>query len=251
MSKLKTAVIIGCTRNSRFGPKPAQWIYDVARQREELDLELIDLKAFDLPLFNEKASNAWMPSEDPRAVAWQNKIGEFDGYIFVVAEYNRSMSGSLKNALDQAYVESIRTSRRHMSVTEASARREPSSICGSSISNCRWSRCARASISAARNSVRFSRAGATSRCRRSRKRFCRRRKTCSTSSSGGARRPRPPRAGPGCRLTRVQPPSSSSRNLETIARSAKMPRGRRTIIAASRTPIATILSAAARASNSG
>jgi hypothetical protein len=69
MSKLKTAVIIGSARDSRFGPKPAQWIFDVARQREELDVELIDLKAFDLPLFNEKASNAWAPSEDPRAVA--------------------------------------------------------------------------------------------------------------------------------------------------------------------------------------
>ena len=58
-------------------------------------------------------------------------------------------------------------------------------------------------------------------------------------------------SGRGFRCVSHQPPVSSSRNLETIARSAKMPRGRKTIIAASRTPIATILSAAARASNSG
>jgi NAD(P)H-dependent FMN reductase len=32
-------------------------------------------------------------------------VGEFDGYIFVVAEYNRSITAALKNALDQAYVE--------------------------------------------------------------------------------------------------------------------------------------------------
>ena len=32
-------------------------------------------------------------------------LAEFDGYIFVVAEYNRSITGALKNALDQAYVE--------------------------------------------------------------------------------------------------------------------------------------------------
>src|SRR5208282_4145881 len=107
MSKLKTAVIIGSTRDARFAPKPAQWIFDVARQREELEVELVDLKEFNLPLFNEKATNLWMPSEDQRAVAWQKKIGEFDGYIFVVAEYNRSVSGSLKNALDQAYKEWI------------------------------------------------------------------------------------------------------------------------------------------------
>jgi NAD(P)H-dependent FMN reductase len=105
MSKLKIAVIIGSTRDSRFGPKPAQWIFDLAKQREEFDVELVDLKQFNLPFFNEKATNLWAPSEDPKAIAWQKKIDEFDGYIFVVSEYNRSIPAALKNALDQAYNE--------------------------------------------------------------------------------------------------------------------------------------------------
>ena len=104
MSKLKIAVILGSTRDSRFGTKPAQWILDLAKQRPELDVELVDLKDYNLPLFNEVASNAWAPSQSPEAVRWQNKISEFDGYIFVTAEYNRSITGALKNALDQAYV---------------------------------------------------------------------------------------------------------------------------------------------------
>jgi NAD(P)H-dependent FMN reductase len=45
-----------------------------------------------------------MPSSNPKAVAWQDKVSEYDGYIFVVAEYNRSITGALKNALDQPYV---------------------------------------------------------------------------------------------------------------------------------------------------
>ncbi|HEY8574762.1 MAG TPA: NAD(P)H-dependent oxidoreductase [Devosia sp.] len=105
MSKLKIAVIISSTRDSRFGDKPAQWILDRANQRADIEAELVDLRDFDLPFFNEMASNLWMPSSDPRAVAWQNKVAGFDGYIFVVAEYNRSITGALKNALDQAYVE--------------------------------------------------------------------------------------------------------------------------------------------------
>jgi NAD(P)H-dependent FMN reductase len=105
MSKLKIAVIIGSTRDTRFGDKPAKWIADLAAQRPELDVEIVDLKTFDLPLFNEAASNAWAPSQDARAVAWQNKIAEFDGYIVVAAEYNRSITGALKNAFDQAYKE--------------------------------------------------------------------------------------------------------------------------------------------------
>lgn len=105
MSNPKIALIIGSTRDSRFADIPAQWMLTQAQARTDMDVELVDLKSFDLPLFNEVASNAWAPSQSAAAVAWQKKIGEFDGYIFVVAEYNRSITGSLKNALDQAYVE--------------------------------------------------------------------------------------------------------------------------------------------------
>lgn len=105
MSKPKIALIIGSTRATRFADIPAQWMLKQAKARTDLDVELVDLRDFDLPLFNEVASNAWAPSQSEAAVKWQKKIGEFDGYIFVVAEYNRSITGSLKNALDQAYVE--------------------------------------------------------------------------------------------------------------------------------------------------
>lgn len=103
--KPRIAVIIGSTRDTRFADKPAEWILGLARQRSDWEVELVDLRDFDLPFFNEKSSNAWAPSADPRAVAWQDKVGSFDGYIFVTAEYNRSITGVLKNALDQAYKE--------------------------------------------------------------------------------------------------------------------------------------------------
>lgn len=103
--KPKIALIIGSTRETRFADKPAAWMLKQAQARDDMDIELVDLRDFDLPLFDEAASNLWMPSSDERAVKWQQKIGEFDGYIFVVAEYNRSITGALKNALDQAYNE--------------------------------------------------------------------------------------------------------------------------------------------------
>jgi NAD(P)H-dependent FMN reductase len=105
MSNPKIALIIGSTRASRFADIPAQWMLAQAEARTDMDVELVDLRDFDLPLFDEVASNAWAPSQSPAAVAWQKKLAEFDGYIFVVAEYNRSITGALKNALDQAYVE--------------------------------------------------------------------------------------------------------------------------------------------------
>lgn len=105
MTKPRIALIVGSTRPTRFADKPAQWMLKVAQARTDMDIEVVDLRDANLPFFAEMASNAWMPSSDANAVAWQQKIAGFDGYIFVVAEYNRSITGALKNALDQAYVD--------------------------------------------------------------------------------------------------------------------------------------------------
>ena len=105
MTRPRIAIIIGSTRPTRFADIPTQWILAQAQARGDMDVELLDLRDFDLPFFAEVASNAWVPSQDPRAVAWQQRIATFDGYVFVVSEYNRSLAASLKNALDQAYVE--------------------------------------------------------------------------------------------------------------------------------------------------
>ncbi|PKR89939.1 FMN reductase [Pleomorphomonas diazotrophica] len=104
----RIALIVGSTRPTRFADKPAQWMLKQAQARDDMEVELVDLRDFSLPFFAEKASNMWAPSQSPEAVRWQQTIGRFDGYIFVVAEYNRSITGALKNALDQAYVEWIR-----------------------------------------------------------------------------------------------------------------------------------------------
>lgn len=104
-AKPKIALIIGSTRPTRFADIPAQWMLKQAKARTDMDVELVDLRDYPMPFFDEKASNAWAPTENPVAIRWQQKIAQFDGYIFVVAEYNRSITGVLKNALDEAYVE--------------------------------------------------------------------------------------------------------------------------------------------------
>lgn len=104
----RLAMIIGSTRPSRFADKPANWLASIAAERDDLTLETLDLRTFDLPYFAEIGSNLHVPSEDPRALAWQDAIRPFDGYVFVTPEYNHSIPAVLKNALDQAYVEWMR-----------------------------------------------------------------------------------------------------------------------------------------------
>jgi len=103
--KPRIALIVGSTRPTRFADKPAQWMLKQAQARSDMDVELIDLRDHPLPFFDEMATNRWMPSKNPEAICWQQTVGRFDGFIFVVAEYNHSITAVLKNALDQAYKE--------------------------------------------------------------------------------------------------------------------------------------------------
>lgn len=104
----KIGVIISTTRDTRFGDKAAQWFVNLASQRTDMEFEIIDLRDYELPFFNERASNMHAPTQNPEGVRWQKKVAEFDGYVVVTAEYNHAPSAVLKNALDYAYVEWIR-----------------------------------------------------------------------------------------------------------------------------------------------
>jgi NAD(P)H-dependent FMN reductase len=108
MAKPRIAIIIGTTRAARFGEKPAKWVHSIASARTDMSVELIDLRDYPMPFFDEVASNMWAPSKNEVAQRWQKKVAEFDGYIFVTAEYNRGVPAVLKNALDYAYPEWIR-----------------------------------------------------------------------------------------------------------------------------------------------
>ena len=105
MSKLKIAIVISTTRAARFGHKPAEWVKSIAAERSDMAVEILDLRDYPMPFFDEVASNAWVPTTNEVAQRWQKKVAEFDGFVFVTAEYNHGIPAVLKNALDYAYPE--------------------------------------------------------------------------------------------------------------------------------------------------
>lgn len=105
MAEVKIGVVIGSTREGRFAEPAANWIYMLAKERGELDVEMVDLRDHPLPFFDEALSPAYGTLKNPAARAWQEKVQSFDGYIFTAAEYNRGPTAVLKNALDYAYHE--------------------------------------------------------------------------------------------------------------------------------------------------
>jgi NAD(P)H-dependent FMN reductase len=105
MTQAKIGIIIGSTREGRFGDKPAAWIHAIAAKRDDLQFEMIDLRDHPLPFFNEPISPAWAPVKNEAAKVWAAKLAEFDGFIIVTPEYNHGTTAVLKNALDYAYAE--------------------------------------------------------------------------------------------------------------------------------------------------
>ena len=104
----RIGIVIGSTREGRFGEKPAHWIHEIAKQRTDLEVELIDLRDHPLPFFNEPMSPAWAPVKNEAARRWADKLATLDGLIVVTPEYNHGPSAVLKNAFDYAYKEFIR-----------------------------------------------------------------------------------------------------------------------------------------------
>ena len=105
MGKPRIGIVISTTREGRFGDKPAAWIRDIAAARGDLQVEIVDLRDYPMPFFDEPVSPFYAPPSDDAARRWGETVAELDGFIFVTAEYNRGPPAVLKNALDYAYKE--------------------------------------------------------------------------------------------------------------------------------------------------
>ena len=102
---LRIAIIIGSTRPGRKAEAVARWAHEIAQKRTDADFELVDIKDFNLPLFDEPMPPIMGQYTHEHTKRWSEKIASFDGYVFVTPEYNHGTSGALKNAIDFLYAE--------------------------------------------------------------------------------------------------------------------------------------------------
>jgi len=102
---LRTAIVVGSTRPGRKAEPVARWAYDIAKKRTDMDIELVDIRDFDLPLLDEPVPPSMGQYSKPHTKRWAEKIASFDAFVFVTPEYNHATSGALKNAIDYLYRE--------------------------------------------------------------------------------------------------------------------------------------------------
>jgi chromate reductase len=88
------AVIVGSLRKESLNRKAAKAMIEIAPKA--LKLEIVEIRS--LPMYDADLDHA-----PPREwVEFRERVGRADGVLFVTPEYNRSMSGAIKNAIDVA-----------------------------------------------------------------------------------------------------------------------------------------------------
>jgi NAD(P)H-dependent FMN reductase len=102
---IRIAIILGSTRPNRIGEAVANWVYEIAQKRTDAEFELVDLADVDLPLLDEHIPPSQGKYSKQHTIDWSAKVASFDAYVFVTAEYNHSIPGALKNAIDFLYKE--------------------------------------------------------------------------------------------------------------------------------------------------
>lgn len=107
---MKLQVIIGTTRPNRVTERVAKWVANEAKLMEDITVELVDLADYNIPFLDEPMSPRYNPNRQINAEAgkWVAKLAKGDAYIFVTPEYNHSISGVLKNALDYVTSELVK-----------------------------------------------------------------------------------------------------------------------------------------------
>ncbi|WP_446215770.1 NADPH-dependent FMN reductase [Micromonospora sp. IBHARD004] len=100
-NQLKIAVILGSTRDGRFGPAVGTWILDQVAQRGDMEADLIDLVETPLPtVFPVLGQPPASHEARDLLAAVSPRMAAADAFVIVTPEYNHSFPAMLKNAID-------------------------------------------------------------------------------------------------------------------------------------------------------
>lgn len=97
------SIISSSVRNGRNSHRVALFLQDYITKNNLAESEIIDLKEYKFPVFDERLRLQKTPTE--RMIQFADKVKLSDGIIIVSPEYNGSIPASLKNAIDLLYDE--------------------------------------------------------------------------------------------------------------------------------------------------
>lgn len=100
---MKIGIITGSIRDGRLGEAVGQWVTSLAQGRDSgVEYVSLDIKSFDLPLLDAPEHPMMTNKQygNAQVQAWSDAVDACDAFVFVTAEYNHSVPGGFKNAVD-------------------------------------------------------------------------------------------------------------------------------------------------------
>lgn len=99
----KIIIISPSVREGRLGHNVALFLKEYITENSIAEVEILDLKEYDFPLFEERLAN--IPNPSAKLLDFVDRFKTGDGVIIVSSVYNYSFPASLKNAIDVMYPE--------------------------------------------------------------------------------------------------------------------------------------------------
>lgn len=93
---LRVALVVGSVRAERFGPTVATWVRERIEAHGGIDLDVIDLADFTLPVTQDGSGDT---------ERFRERVAAADAFVVVTPEYNHGYPGYLKIAIDSALAE--------------------------------------------------------------------------------------------------------------------------------------------------
>lgn len=100
---MKIGIILGSVRDGgRIGEPVSKWVLAAGAARDDAEFDLLDLKAFDVPLLTATTppAAAGRVYDSPQVTRWGAAVDDCDAFVFVTPEYNHGVPGAFKNAVD-------------------------------------------------------------------------------------------------------------------------------------------------------
>ena len=101
----KLGIIVASVREGRAGAAVAEWFAGAARAHGAFEIEMLDLKTWDLPMLSEPNHPRLQKYTQDKTKRWSAAVEAADAFVIVTPEYNFASPPALVNALDHLYHE--------------------------------------------------------------------------------------------------------------------------------------------------
>jgi NAD(P)H-dependent FMN reductase len=104
MDPIELKLVVGSTRPGRGTDVFLPWLVERTEAHGRFAVDVLDLREWDLPMFQETWDSATDGYSHERVRRWNETVVAGEAFLLVTPEYNHSVPAVLKNAIDSVFL---------------------------------------------------------------------------------------------------------------------------------------------------